>query len=704
VHPLHRVAGALLSGLLAAPLTLSALPAHADPGPDVDVTIALTPSNPAGLDALATHGPHALAERIAALQHVAPSSAARDRVTRWLRAHGLAVTSSSPWTVTASGGAEQAAAVFPHGQLPAALVADARAVIGLQQRPLFRHRATADGPLGPRLSSTLAPTQINAAYGSFAPAAAGTGATVASVQFSGWPQLAGTANGGDLVNYANANGLPVPTLTAISVNGASVTRPAAAGDDFEVALDQEAITSAAPGAAQRVYVSTNDATGGVLVWKRIADDVQAGVPISVVTTSWGDCEQDLGRTQILAMNDQIARLAALGVTVFAASGDASVWDCPAGTPYADAVSVDFPASSPYVVGVGGTTLRQSSTGWAETAWGPSLLSATPVAGSGGGVSALFTRPAWQRGVPGLPDRRLVPDISAVADPQNGFAVYWSGGGPGSELWWAAGGTSLGAPLQAGMFAGALAARGVTTGIGDVHPALYAHPEAFRDVVTGSNGLFPAGLGYDLVTGLGSPQWDTLTGDLLQPAIVAPSGTRASTVSVALGVPTTVGGTGYAVGQGVTDCTSAAAGSPPQTASTTVSPGGQPIGFALRTSGGCDVTTAPVVLDTTTPVGTATLSRYADGLLTAGWSATDGGTPSGLGYTIVLLRNGSPWLTTYASDSRSLLVGVPPSGIYQLQVQAADGAGNTDVWRTSEAVGPRGTCPVLLDGQPRCWAR
>jgi hypothetical protein len=136
----------------------------------------------------------------------------------------------------------------------------------------------------------------------------------------------------------------------------------------------------------------------------------------------------------------------------------------------------------------------------------------------------------------------------------------------------------------------------------------------------------------------------------------------------------------------------------------VSPGGQPIGFALRTSGGCDVTTAPVVLDTTTPVGTATLSRYADGLLTAGWSATDGGTPSGLGYTIVLLRNGSPWLTTYASDSRSLLVGVPPSGIYQLQVQAADGAGNTDVWRTSEAVGPRGTCPVLLDGQPRCWAR
>lgn len=701
MHPLHRVAGALLSGLLAAPLTLSALPAHADPGPDVDVTIALTPSNPAGLAALAGHGPTTMAARIDALQKVGPSSAARARVSDWLRAHGLTVTGTTAWTVTATADAQRATAAFPGGRLPGALVDDARAVVGLQQRPLFRHRATR-GTLGPRLSSTIAPTLVNAAYG--AAAAAGTGATVASVQFSGWQQLAGTANGGDLVNYVHANGLPVPPLTAISVNGASVTRPASAGDDFEVALDQEAIAAAAPGAAQRVYVSTNDPTGGVLVWKRIADDVQAGVPISVVTTSWGDCEQDLGRAQILAMNDQIARLAALGVTVFAASGDASVWDCPAGTPYANAVSVDFPASSPYVVGVGGTTLRQSSTGWAETAWGPSLLSATPVAGSGGGVSAVFTRPAWQRSVPGLPDRRLVPDISAVADPQNGFAVYWSGGGPGSDLWWAAGGTSLGAPLQAGMFAGALAARGVTTGIGDVHPALYAHPDAFRDIVTGSNGLFPAGLGYDLVTGLGSPQWDTLAGDLLQPAVVAPAGSRTTAVTVALGAPTTVGATGYAVGPGVAGCTSAVSGTPPPTAATTVAPGGPPVGFAVRTPSGCDVTTAPVVVDTTTPVGTATLSRYGDGLLTLGWSATDTGTPSGLGYTVVLLRNGSPWLTTYASDSRTLLAGVPPTGIYQLQVQVADGAGNTDLWRTSEAVGPRGTCPVLLDGQPRCWAR
>lgn len=513
----------------------------------------------------------------------------------------------------------------------AAGVVPAHADSGVQPQPLFRahsdHRA-----LTPRLLATsLVPAQIRQAYAGIVTPAAGAGTTVASVQFSGWSQLAGTGSG-DLVDYARANGLAVPAVTAVSVNGAPVAKPASPGEDFEVALDQEAVLAAAPGARQRVYVTTNDAAGGVMVWRRIADDLDAGVPISVVTTSWGNCEPDLGATQILAMEQQIARIAAHGVPIFAASGDNGSFDCAAGSPHAREASVDYPASSPHVLAVGGTTLRATDSGWAETAWGPGLLSASPVAGSGGGVSTIFRRPAWQAGVPGLPDRRLVPDLAAVADPQHGFAVYWTGGG--GSPWWSAGGTSLGAPLQAGMVAATLAQQGVTEHAGDLHPALYAHPSGFRDVLTGTNGYFPADRGYDLATGLGSPQWSALAGYLTQQA-----------------------------------------------------------------------TPTALPADTTTPTGSAELSRSGPTLLRMTWAATDTGPDTGLGYAVVLERNGRPWLSTYATTSRSLAVQVPESGIYQLQVRVTDGAGNADAWRQSVALGPRSTCAAATAaGPPRCWAR
>ena len=709
-RPLNRTASLVLGAVLAAPLCLQSAPATADAGgPEVDVTVALAPSDSASLARLAADAPHTPEARRAALARVSPTATSRDRVAQWMADHGMRVTGSSEWTVTATADASQAGQAFPDGQVPAAIAGDARAVVGLQNRRLFTHHS--DGPAVPHLvGPAYTTTEVRDAYGSLTAPTAGAGTTIASVQFSGWSQLAGTRYGGDLVEYAKATGLPVPDLTAVSVNGAPTTVPASSGDDFEVALDQEALAAAAPSARQRVYVTTNDAAGGVLVYKRIADDVAAGIPISVVTTSWGDCEQDLGTAQLLAMEDQIERLAALGVTVFAASGDSSSWDCPAGQ-WQDTISVDFPASSPYVVGVGGTALRRSGDGWSETAWGPNVLSSDPVDGSGGGISTVFRRPAWQASVPGLPDRRLVPDIAAAADPQTGFAVYWSGGG--GDPWWSGGGTSLGAPLQAGMFAATLGSLGAVAGVGDIHPTLYAHPGALRDVVAGTNGAQPAGVGYDLVTGLGSPRWDTLAGYLTRPAIVAPAGARSGPVTVALAAPPTAGVSGYAVGEGVAGCTTLNKGPLPRALTVPVADTGSDhtatIGLATKTVSACGLDSASVVIDTVAPQASASLQRWGPGLLQLSWSGTDAAPSSGLGFTITIQRNGAAWMTTYASSARSLVMRAP-SGSYRMSVVAADGAGNrsgtittAEVALSSPRVVVRGTSDQAYTLRGNAWA-
>jgi kumamolisin len=172
-----------------------------------------------------------------------------------------------------------------------------------------------------------------------------------------------------------------------------------------------------------------------------------------------------------------------------------------------------------VVAVGGTR-----TGLTETAWGS--IAANPGTsyagnGGGGGASAAYARPSWQAGLGQPGTTRLLPDVSSVADPSTGLGMVDGGS------WWLGGGTSLGAPTWAGLTAAALSGAGRTTGVGDVHALLYAHPEAFRDVTAGSNG-YPATEGFDLATGLGVPNWSVL-GPLLSGAplpvdAVAPTST------------------------------------------------------------------------------------------------------------------------------------------------------------------------------------
>jgi subtilase family serine protease len=198
-----------------------------------------------------------------------------------------------------------------------------------------------------------------------------------------------------------------------------------------------------------------------------------------------------------------------------------------------ALAVLSPASDPYVVGVGGTTLTLSGGGYgSEITWNDLPTHNNPI-GTGGGNSAFFGRPSWQVGL-NLPNNgvRLVPDVAANADPYAGYSIYCSstvssssggcnipGYGTGWEIW---GGTSAAAPLWAGILAdinGYLIANSVSP-TGWVNSTLYQllgsiqTYSPFHDVTSGNNdegygsGGFSASACYDRVTGVGTPDaWD-----------------------------------------------------------------------------------------------------------------------------------------------------------------------------------------------------
>src|SRR5262249_18922105 len=158
-----------------------------------------------------------------------------------------------------------------------------------------------------------------------------------------------------------------------------------------------------------------------------------------------------------------------GVVFCASSGDSGA-------------GVGWPAISPYVVSVGGTTLnlnpdntRQSETGWS---------------GSGGGVSADIAQPAWQSGFyAGNTSQRLNPDVSYDGDPNTGFPVYDSTPYSGQVGWFQVGGTSAGSPQWAGLVAIANQRRGAGRNLSNLNPVLYSLRASFYDVTQGSNGGF-----------------------------------------------------------------------------------------------------------------------------------------------------------------------------------------------------------------------
>jgi len=313
----------------------------------------------------------------------------------------------------------------------------------------------------------------------------------------------------DLVSFWQGNAIAqsLNNIEEVQVVGGALPSPSG-----EETLDVEWSSGMAPGAKVRVYATTD--LGFVHLdegYQAIINDLPSQPTLHQVSLSYGLGETNEPTGQMQTDSQYFAILAASGVTVFVSSGDGGSspgldgWQDNTGP-----VQVESPASDPNVTSVGGTSLHLNSataTVSSEVAW----------SFGGGGSSEFFTRPSWQTGAGVLPGAyRTVPDVALVADLNTGGYLFFNG------QVYVVGGTSWGAPTWAGFSAMINQARANAgqSPNGLLGPKIYPlnGTNSFRAITTGSNGpngIYNAGPGYNMCTGLGVPR----VGNLVQ-AIVA----------------------------------------------------------------------------------------------------------------------------------------------------------------------------------------
>lgn len=368
--------------------------------------------------------------------------------------------------------------------IPEELVGHIDAVLGLDNRPIAKPHCRSAKPNATGTSYT--PVQVGQLYG-FPAGAKAAGQTIGIIELGGGFRPA------DITAYFQGLGLPVPTVTAVSVDKGKNKPGKASGADGEVMLDIEVCAAVAVDAKIVVYFAPNTDQGFIDAISTAVHD--ATHKPSVISISWGGPESSWSTQSLNALDAACQSAAALGITITAAAGDNGSTDGVTGT----ANHVDFPASSPHVLACGGTRLTGSgATIASEVVWNET---AANEGATGGGVSAYFAKPAWQStaNVPkpvGTTGGRGVPDVAGDADPTTGYQVRVDGGN------YVIGGTSAVAPLWAGLVALANAANKHNAGF--VNPVLYKAPASFHDITQGNNGAFSATSGWDACTGLGSP--------------------------------------------------------------------------------------------------------------------------------------------------------------------------------------------------------
>ncbi len=365
----------------------------------------------------------------------------------------------------------------------------------MNRRPGKSFRAWCEPLENRSLLSGLTPALVRQAYGMNAIEFSAGGQTI---QGSGAGQTIAIVGAyhnpfvtNELYTFDSTYGLSNPALSQVDMAGAQTNY----GWAQEEALDVEWSHVMAPGASLIVVEAASASTSDLMNAVNLARKLPG---VSVVSMSWGGSEFR-GQTNY----DPFFTTPAghNGVTFVAASGDQ-------GAKY----GADWPASSPNVVGVGGTSLWVDAAGNAllETAW----------SGSGGGYSVLEPEPGYQWGVQHR-DRRSTPDVAMIADPNTGVPVLVADPATDQSSWGIFGGTSLSAQLFAGLVAvadqgRALAGLVTLDGATLTLPLLYSVSASdFRDVIDGSNG-HRATAGYDLVTGLGTPRGAALVSDLINP--------------------------------------------------------------------------------------------------------------------------------------------------------------------------------------------
>ena len=482
----------------AAPVLLSgAVDNGAAPQQQEHVVLALKLRNADQLQSLlaAPHAPLTPAQFTATY---GPSADTVDAVTSWAQSAGLTVTEVSPnHTLVGLSGSTAAMdaalgtrtdvftangrsyrSVNSTVSLPADIAAQIAGVNGLSDLGVLHtplHQAAASpGP------TTFGPKELATFYD--APASAtGSGAQVAVIAEG---QLSGVVQ--DLRTFETQFGLPQVPVSIVGPGSSDTS----GSDEFD--LDTQYSTGEAPDVSGlTIYdgVSLSNADILSIINKWVTDDT-----VKQASFSAGECEVLAGVTGFTTSLDQtLAQAAAQGQSLFVSSGDngsfcsavVGVNGIPAGVP-----SVEYPASSPYAIGVGGTTVLNLG--------GSSSLYTNEVTwyGGGGGLSYFEAKPSYQSAAP-LPGRRGVPDVALDADPTSGYTVIVNGTPE------TIGGTSASAPAWQGYWARAQGAKG--GGLGFANYKLYAAPAtAFHDIVVGTNGLFTALPGYDYTTGRGTP--------------------------------------------------------------------------------------------------------------------------------------------------------------------------------------------------------
>jgi subtilase family serine protease len=353
-------------------------------------------------------------------------------------------------------------------------------------------------------TAPYSPAQIRQAYGfnnitfnNGTVAGDGRGQTIAIIDAYDDPNIAG-----DLHAFDSHFGLLDPNLSVFkqNVNGQLPTTDPSGGWELEESLDVEWAHAIAPG-ANILVVEAIDTNESNLFWAVQWAANQPGV--SVVSMSFGLPEY---ASQTSLDSHFTTPAGHQGVTFVAASGDQG--------------TVSYPAASPNVLAVGGTSLTLDSSGnyVSETAW----------SSSGGGLSSFEAKPGYQKNVQAS-GQRGSPDVAYNAAPSTGYWLYDSFS---QNPWLIADGTSAGASQWAALIAianqgRALQGLGTLDGPSQTLPMLYAMPSSsFHDITSGSNAGFSAGPGYDLVTGLGSPYADRVVAALVQGSL-SPSGSSSS---------------------------------------------------------------------------------------------------------------------------------------------------------------------------------
>jgi len=375
----------------------------------------------------------------------------------------------------------------------------------------------------------------------------------------------------DLAAFQSAAGInsaQVPNQYVVPDSGTPTVQ--ADGDEAESDLDLEYSNAIAPGASINFVYTGNNTNYGAFDSITYAIDEKIG---TIISSSYGECEADLGgQTLESSLEQGIAQ----GQTIMAAAGDDGSTDCynPNQTPLLTSettLAVDYPASSPNVTGMGGTEIDQTKAAYNTVGDGywesdsstttdivTSVLQYIPevvwnddssqdgLSAGGGGVSTLFSKPAWQTALTPADDHRDVPDLALYASPNYPGYLFctsdssaWSSGQESSctsgfedsatDILTAAGGTSFDGPIFSGILALINQKRGYATGQGLINPTLYTlaavpatYSAAFHDITSGNNdcsagsvfcgsqsGGFSAAKGYDLVSGLGSVDADQL---------------------------------------------------------------------------------------------------------------------------------------------------------------------------------------------------